>query len=70
MRIKVTIYPNKREKYVIIEGKEKVRVSKVLNELGLNEYLAVPVKDGIPLTGDDVLRDGDEIEVYEVISTG
>ncbi len=70
MKVKVILYPNAREEYVVIEGRSKATVSKVLKELGLNEYVAVPVKDGTPLTGDYVLSDGDTVEVYEVISTG
>ncbi len=70
MIVKVIIYPNRRELNLVFEGRNVVTMSKVLHELGLNEYLAVPVKDGEPVTGDEVLKDGDVIEVYEVISTG
>ncbi len=69
--VKVTIYPGGRViEYVIRRGGSKVSVGKLLKDLGYTPLTAVIVKDGLPLTEDAVLRDGDAVELYEVRSAG
>ncbi len=67
--IKVAIYPGGRIRLIEFR-KSRVSVSRLLKELNYGIYAAVVVKDGVPLTEDDLISDGDELEVYEVTSTG
>ena len=49
---------------------KRAKVKNVLERIGMNpeEYLAV--KGESILTDDDYVKDGDEIEVYDVVSGG
>jgi len=67
--IKITIYPGGRIKLIDFQ-KQRISVRRLLKELNYGVYAAVVVKDGMPLTEDDLISDGDELEVYEVTSTG
>ena len=67
--IKIAIYPGGRIRLIEFR-KSRVSVRRLLKELNYGIYAAVVVKDGVPLTEDDLISDGDELEVYEVTSTG
>ncbi len=67
--IKIAIYPEGRIRLIEFR-KSRVSVRRLLKELNYGIYAAVVVKDGVPLTEDDLISDGDELEVYEVTSTG
>jgi len=68
--VRVRIYPNKKEVIIKKPGRKVMRVMSLLRELGYGVYEVVVVKGGKPLTEDDVVTDGDEVEVYEVRSAG
>ena len=70
MIVRVRIYPTKREVTIEKPGRKVMRVMTLLRELGYGVYEVVVVKGGKPLTEDDVVTDGDEVEVYEVRSAG
>jgi sulfur carrier protein ThiS len=67
--IEVVIYPGGRKKRLSIE-KRRVRVGSLVRKLGYLQYSVVVVKNGLPLTEDAVVEDGDRLELYEVVSTG
>ncbi len=67
--IEVVIYPGRRRRRLDAE-KRRMRVSDLVRELGYPKYTVVVVKDGVPLTEDAIIEDGDRLELYEVVSTG
>lgn len=68
--VRVRIYPIRKEVIIEKPARRVMRVMTLLRELGYGVYEAVVVKGGKPLTEDDVIMDGDEVEVYEVRSAG
>jgi len=68
--VRAKIYPIRREVTIRKPGRKVMRVMTLLRELGYGVYEVVVVKGGKPLTEDDVVTDGDEVEVYEVRSAG
>ncbi len=70
MIVRVRIYPARKEVTIRKPGRGAMRVMTLLRELGYGVYEVVVVKGGKPLTEDDVVTDGDEVEVYEVRSAG
>jgi len=71
LTIKVTIYPGGRVVEYVPKGRRgRVLVERLLKDLGYTPLTAVVVRGGAPLTEDDVIRDGDEVEIYEVRSAG
>ena len=70
MRVKVVIYPDKRMREVIVEGKESIRVSDILRRVGLDEFDVIVRLRGKVVMEDEVVKDGDVIEIYEVMSSG
>ena len=70
MIVRVKIYPTKKEVTIEKPSRKAMRVMTLLRELGYGVYEVVVVKSGKPLTEDDVVTDGDEVEVYEVRSAG
>jgi len=67
---RIKIYPTKKEVTIEKPGRKAMRVMTLLRELGYGTYEVVAVKGGKPLTEDDVIIDGEEVEVYEVRSAG
>lgn len=67
--IRIVKYPN-GETIEYTPKKRVVRIRYLLRDLGYEPCEVVVVKGGKPVTEDDVVIDGDEIELYEVISTG
>jgi len=67
--IKVVIYPGGRIASYTPKGR-RISVGRLLQALSYEAYAAVVVKNGTPLTEDDLIYDGDEVEIYEVTSTG
>ncbi|ADV64330.1 MoaD/ThiS family protein [Desulfurococcus mucosus] len=47
-----------------------IRVSELLERLGLSRSEHIVLRNGVPLTEDEVLGDGDEVLVYLVKSGG
>lgn len=47
-----------------------IKVEKLLLKLGFNPEDVLILKDGKLITEDKVLKDGDEIEIIEVVSQG
>ena len=70
MRVKVVIYPDERLREVIVEGKESIRVSDILRRVGLDEFGVIVRLRGKVVMEDEVARDGDVVEIYEVMSGG
>ncbi len=70
MRVKIKLYPNERVKDVVIEDKATVKVLRILRMLGLNQYHVIVVVNGRVVMEDYDVKDGDIVEIYEVISTG
>jgi len=70
MRVKVVIYPDKRMREVIVEGKESIRVSDILRRVGLDEFDVIVRLRGKVVMEDEVVKDGDVVEIYEVMSSG
>ena len=70
MRVKVVIYPDERLREVIVEGKESIRVSDILRRVGLDEFGVIVRLRGKVVMEDEVVRDGDVVEIYEVMSGG
>jgi len=68
--VRIKIYPTRKEVTIEKPGRKVMRVMTLLRELGYGIYEVVVVKGGRPLTEDDVIGDGDEVEVYEVRSAG
>ncbi len=69
LTIKVRVYPGGRVvEYEVRRG--KVTVFRLLKDLGYKPYTAVIVRRGTPLTEDELVFDGDEVELYEVRSAG
>ncbi len=50
--------------------KDNIRVEKLLLEMGVNPEDVLVLRDGKLITEDIMLKNGDEIEIYEVISRG
>jgi len=48
----------------------EARVSELLSMLGLTLSEHIVLRNGVPLTEEDVVRDGDEVVVYLVKSGG
>ncbi|MGC8954095.1 MAG: hypothetical protein ACP5N5_05205 [Desulfurococcus sp.] len=48
----------------------EISVSELLRRLGLSKSEHIVLRGGIPLTEDDIIRDGDEVVVYLVKSGG
>ena len=70
MRVKVVIYPDERLREVIVEGKESIRVSDILRRVGLDEFGVIVRLRGKVVMEDEVVMDGDVVEIYEVMSGG
>lgn len=70
MRVKVVIYPGERMREVMVEGKESIRVSDILRRVGLDEFGVIVRLRGKVVMEDEVVRDGDVVEIYEVMSSG
>ncbi len=68
IRLRVRVRPGGAVRDVELKGKAKVR--DLLRLLGYSEESAVVVREGVVLTEDEALMDGDEVEVYEAISGG
>ncbi len=74
MKVKIVIIPGREVKTVEFSGKDTISVQELLTFLG--EEYGVPssgfvaVKNGVVLTEDDEISDGDVIEVYRVASGG
>lgn len=67
--IRVVIYPDERElKYD--PRKRKITVKKLLQDLGYNSLQVIVVRKKELLTEDVFIFDGEEIDIYEVTSTG
>ncbi|RLG78872.1 MAG: hypothetical protein DRO10_01775 [Thermoprotei archaeon] len=67
--IRVVIYPDGRElKYD--PRKRKITVKKLLQDLGYNSLQVIVVRKKELLTEDVFIFDGEEIDIYEVTSTG
>ncbi len=49
---------------------ERVKLERLLNLLGINPEDVLVIKSGKLITEDYVLKDGDEIEIFEVVSQG
>ncbi|MEL9909489.1 MAG: hypothetical protein QW389_07950 [Desulfurococcus sp.] len=47
-----------------------ISVSELLRRLGLSKSEHIVLREGVPLTEDDIIRDGDEVVVYLVKSGG
>ncbi len=50
--------------------KDNIRVEKLLLEMGVNPEDVLVLRDGKLITEDIMLKNGDKIEIYEVISRG
>lgn len=48
----------------------EISVSELLRRLGLSKSEHIVLRKGIPLTEEDIIRDGDEVVVYLVKSGG
>ena len=70
MRVKVVIYPDERMREVMVEGKESIRVSDILRRVGLDEFGVIVRLRGKVVMEDEVVMDGDVVEIYEVMSSG
>ncbi len=68
MAVKARLIPEGRVVEVKVEGKIKVR--SLLEELGLNPEAAVVLKSGKPLTEDEEVSDGEQVDVVRVLSGG
>ena len=73
MAVRVTfIFENKRVEVDLNKelGRDRVLVKEFLKLLGLTPLSAVVTRGGEPLVDEDVIEDGDSIEVYTVTSLG
>ncbi len=73
MTVRVTfIFENKHVEVDLSKelGRDRVLVKDFLKLLGLTPLTAVAVRDGKLLVDEDVIMDGDSIEVYTVTSLG
>jgi len=70
MRVKVVIYPDKRMREFIVEGKESIRVSDILRRVGLDEFDVIVRLRGKVVMEDEAVKNGDVVEIYEVMSSG
>ncbi|GAB6147498.1 hypothetical protein JCM10135_00390 [Stetteria hydrogenophila] len=68
MPVRVKLVPEGRVVEVRVEG--SVRAGALLRMLGLNPESAVVLRSGTPLTEDEEVRDGEEVEVVRVLSGG
>ena len=66
--VRARLIPGGGEKEVSVEGRIKVR--DLLRALGFSSEEAVVIKSGTPLTEEDYLEPGDEVEVVRVLSGG
>jgi len=70
MKVKVIMYPDERVREITIEGKENIKVREILRRIGLDEFgVIVKLRNRIVME-DETIRDGDVLEVYEVMSGG
>ncbi|MCE4604729.1 MAG: MoaD/ThiS family protein [Aeropyrum sp.] len=67
-RARVRLVPEGRELDVEVGG--GVTARRLLEELGMNEEMAVVLRDGAPLLPEDRVRPGDRVEVVRVLSGG
>ena len=49
---------------------KRVKLERLLNLLGINPEDVLVIKSGKLITEDYMLKDGDEIEIFEVVSQG
>ncbi|MCD6340388.1 MAG: MoaD/ThiS family protein [Desulfurococcales archaeon] len=68
MSVKLKLYPSGEERSVDVSG--VLTVGDILKMLGLDPSDYVVVKNGEVVTEDDVVSNGDVIEVYRVVSGG
>ncbi len=68
MPAKLKLYPSGEERSVDVRG--RITVRDILEMLGLEPSDYVVVRNGEVVTEDDVVSDGDLIEVYRVVSGG
>jgi len=70
MIVEVVTYPGGELVKVDVGSKDVVPVAVVLRRLGYRPYEVVVTVNGELVTEDDVVRDGDLVEVYKVMSVG
>lgn len=68
MAVRARLIPEGRVVEIPVKGRVKVRA--LLEELGLNPEAAVVLRSGRPLTEDDEVSDGDQVDVVRVLSGG
>ncbi|BAN90775.1 sulfur transfer protein [Aeropyrum camini] len=66
--IKVRLVPEGVEK--VVEAGRPLKAGELLRILGMNEEVAVVLRDGKPLLPEDLVSPGESVEVVRVLSGG
>ena len=66
--VRIRLVPEGEER--VLEASGRLRVGDLLRRLGLSIEGVVVIRDGTPLTEDDYVEPGDEVEVVRVLSGG
>jgi|APLow6443716910_1056828.scaffolds.fasta_scaffold480315_1 sulfur carrier protein ThiS len=69
MRVKATILPTKKET-IIVDLEEGATVEQLIRALSYLPDGWIPTRDGTPVPSDEVLKDGDELRLFSVVSGG
>ena len=59
--------PEERRK---IKTEKKIKLEKLLEKMCINPEDVLVLKNGKPITEDTWLEEGEEVEIYEVVSRG
>lgn len=68
--MKVTVQLIREGKEVVVELPDKATVKDLLRKIGYRVQGSVVVKDGLPVVEDEILKDGEKLQVFLAASGG
>lgn len=68
--MKVTVQLIREGKEVVVELPDKATVKDLLRKIGYRVQGSVVVKDGLPVVEDEIIKDGEKLQVFLAASGG